>query len=74
MNATKFRILHDGWEMDNKGWTDAEGIVWTTNHGANVQMSMDELQSKIDETEASLNGLLTARDILFVRTAISDGR
>ena len=31
-NKFEFVILHEGWELDNKGWFDAYGKGWTTNH------------------------------------------
>ena len=65
-NKLEFVILHDGWEMDNKGWIDSDGNGWTTNHGRVCRLMIEELQQKINETEASLSGLIKARDMLEV--------
>lgn len=55
-------VLHDGWEMDNQAWVielpDGDKQIMTTNHGGECVMSFREIKDKIDETQASLDGLL----------------
>lgn len=64
----EFIILHEGWEMDNKGWIEKQsnGILklMTTGHGFKYEMSIEELSDKITETEKSLEGLKKAMDLI----------
>lgn len=63
-------VLQRGWEMDNSVWVveDKNGsrTVKTTCHERPV--TYDELDDKIAETKASLDGLLKAKEL----TAITD--
>ena len=63
-NKFEFVILHEGWELDNKGWFDADGKGWTTNHTGLRPLTIEYVQEKINEAEASLAGLIKARDML----------
>ena len=58
----RFVILHEGWEMDNVGWIANDGRIWTTNHGRLQSMNRNELETRIQEAEASLRGLRRALD------------
>ena len=64
----EFRILHDGWEMDNRGWIaeDDKGkkFLMTTNHGRTVPLKVQEIHDKIHETRKSLAGLKEALKII----------
>jgi len=63
-----FKILHDGWEMDNEGWIiehrDGRKELKTTNSGGECDMSLVALEKKIIETQDSLNGLIKAREMI----------
>jgi hypothetical protein len=63
-----FRVLHDGWEMDNRAWImeddNGERILYTTNHGVLCKMTNKELLAKIRETENSLADLKTAAKLM----------
>lgn len=63
---SEFVILHDGWEMDNRGWITTDGKVYTTNHGGDhvYEMSLGEIDGKIAEADYSLQGLKKARNVL----------
>lgn len=57
-----FTILHEGWDMDNNGWVIDDHSVWTTTcEGEPYEMDEHELDAKIRETEASLEGLKRAK-------------
>ena len=65
----KFRILHDGWEMDNEGWVerdDASGDIsmHTTNHGGRCTLSGEDALSYIAEVEHSIAGTKEALKIM----------
>jgi len=64
----EFRILHDGWEMDNRGWiTENDNGLKTlmgTSHGGAKKMTIKELHEKIHETRNSLAGLKQALKIM----------
>lgn len=54
-------ILREGWEMDNYAWLvemeDGSRKAFTTNHGGLCELSREELNSAIEETERSLKSL-----------------
>lgn len=57
----KFLILHAGWECDNEGYVTEDGRIWWTSHnGRPYEAKADEFMEKLNETRASLNGLLDA--------------
>ena len=64
----EFRILHDGWEMDNRGWiTENEHGIKTlmgTSHGGVKKMTIKEVHEKMHETRKSLAGLKQALKIM----------
>jgi len=63
-----FRILHDGWDMDNEGWVEQDEHgqykVFTTNHGKIVEMTRDELIAKILEVLHSVMDMRNAIRLL----------
>lgn len=71
MSSKKFHffiILHKGWEMDNFGYVEEDDkykrTLHTTNHGKKCIMSKEQLLDKIEETKASLDGLLKAKELM----------
>ena len=68
MQIYEFTILHEGWEMDNKGWIEQQPDgtlkLITTSHGRQYTMSYHELKEKIIETETSLKGLRRAMELM----------
>ena len=60
----EFTVLHYGWEMDNTGWITEDGRVWMTSHGGRpVSVDIEVIESHIEETADSLEGLLKAKRI-----------
>jgi len=59
--------MHVGWEMDNEIWllekNNKTKEIRTTSHGRERVMKMDELDNKIKETKASLNGLMKLKKL-----------
>lgn len=64
-----FKILHEGWEMDNDGRVVEDEVggnkIMTTSHGVRCEMSQTSLKAKIKETEASLAGLKKAKELVY---------
>jgi len=62
------RVLHDGWEMDNRVWVTGNEVngftAMTTNHGSECEMDLEEIDLKIEETKASLEGLEAVRKLI----------
>jgi hypothetical protein len=58
-----FRILHEGWEMDNEGWIarnkKGELVLLMTNHGGlrDHGRNVKELHEKLAETKRSVEGI-----------------
>lgn len=68
-----FRVLHDGWEMDNEGrvYEGAEGkrFLVLTNHGGEYRAELSALDEKIAEYKAVLADSEKARALLLEGTA-----
>lgn len=63
----EFRILHDGWEMDNAGWITEDETgrkLYTTGHGQEYEMPRDELSSLIQYMEENLARLREAARLM----------
>ncbi len=63
------RVLHDGWELDNKCWVieneeSGSRQIRTTKHGCECEMSKKVLDEKIKETRMSLHGLLKVKELI----------
>ena len=57
----RFVILYAGWELDNMGWIANDGRVYETSHGSWPYPTTEKaLLDKIQETSASLHGLIQA--------------
>jgi hypothetical protein len=58
-------ILHEGWEMDNRGWIvkleGGEVRALTTSHGGPYLWTKEELEGQIEVTRRSLDSLLKAQ-------------
>ena len=61
----EFTVLHNGWDMDNKGWITQDGRVWLTDHGALYSADETEISSLIETTIESLQGLWRASGVLL---------
>jgi len=65
----RFRILYDGWELDNEGWIveDEKGkrTLRSTSHGTEFDWNKEGLIEKIVETQASLDGLKQAYKLMY---------
>ncbi len=61
-------VLFNGWEMDNYAWVvdldDGNNIPLTSDHGRVRQFSLAALTNKIDETSASLAGLVHLKTLI----------
>lgn len=59
----KATIMHTGWESDNEAWlvelADERRVVLTTNHGSVVEMSLDYVNKKLQETTNSIGSIRT---------------
>lgn len=61
-----FRVLNDGWEMDNECWIaknkEGELVFLATNHGSLWDYGRDisELHDKLAETRTSIAGIKKA--------------
>jgi hypothetical protein len=59
----KATIMHTGWESDNEAWLveleDGSRVVLTTNHGSVVEMSLDYVNKKLQETTNSIGSIRT---------------
>ena len=57
------KILHDGWESDNKAWAveleDGTRMVFTSCHGNLCIPDRAEIEDKLRETEESLASIRT---------------
>lgn len=60
--------MHIGWELDNVGWIieheDGRRELRTTSHTSECEMTRQELEKKIVETQKSLNSLLKAKALM----------
>jgi hypothetical protein len=60
-------VMHVGWEMDNAAWIieneDGTREIRTTSYGGEYSMKMSELEEKIKETAASLDGLMRLKEL-----------
>lgn len=65
-----FRVLHDGWEMDNEAWIarnkTGDLVYLSTNHGSLWDHGRDisELHDKLVETRNSVAGIKKAIAIM----------
>jgi len=59
-----FKVLHDGWEMDNDAWVverqDGSRAIVTTNHGGTYVAEPKEFEDKAAEYRSVLDGTLAA--------------
>ncbi len=57
----KATIMHTGWESDNRAWLveleDGRKVVLTTNHGSIVEMTLDYVNKKLQETTNSIGSI-----------------
>jgi len=53
-----FRVMHDGWEMDNVAWVmerpDGTRYLQMTSHGDKFEVPVARLEDKIDEYRSVL--------------------
>ncbi len=65
-----FRVLNDGWEMDNECWIaknkKGELVYLATSHGGLWDYGRDisELHAKLEETRKSLAGIKEAINLM----------
>ena len=58
----EFLIMRIEWEMDNYGWVTEDKRLFSTSHGGDpYEMSIDELNSYIEDTEVCLQNLKIAK-------------
>tara|TARA_R110000851_G_scaffold235664_1_gene388225 strand:- start:10 stop:246 length:237 start_codon:yes stop_codon:yes gene_type:complete len=61
-------VMHDGWEMDNEAWVkednNRERYLITTSHGSLTEMTLEELDLKIEETQRSVSELSALRELV----------
>jgi hypothetical protein len=73
-----FRILYDGWEMDNEAWVarDKKGkvVLLMTSHGGLYDYGRDvsELHAALEETKRSLAGIKQA--LALINSASQEGK
>ena len=62
-------ILHEGWEMDNEMWVleSHNGLrsAYTTNHGSECGMTINDIDDAIKEAQDSIDGLAKAKELLL---------
>ena len=63
----EFTILHDGWEMDNRGWVTKDGRIFTTSHGGPYEMEIGELEDEVRTHAKVLGRMLAAKELSRVR-------
>jgi hypothetical protein len=69
-----FRVLYDGWEMDNEAWIaknkKGELVLLMTSHGSLWDYGIDvsELHSRLEEMKQSRKGILKAIALLRSET------
>jgi hypothetical protein len=65
----RFRILYDGWEMDNEGYVceaeDGGKVLILTSHGNPYVAEADELDDFIATHQSALDGLRAAKETLL---------
>ena len=61
-------VMHDGWEMDNEAWVkedeNGEFHLLTTSHGRLREMTLEQLDLKIEETQNSIDELNALRGLV----------
>lgn len=62
-------VMHDGWEMDNEAWVkqddNGELHLFNTSHGNLKEMTLEELDLKIEETQNSVGELNALRELII---------
>jgi hypothetical protein len=61
-------VMHNGWEMDNEAWVkrdnDGDLHLISTSHGRIKNMSLEQLDLKIKETQNSVDELNALRVLI----------
>jgi hypothetical protein len=69
----KFTVLHEGWEMDNKGWVieceDGARHLVLTSHGRPRKAEARELADKLVEYRKAISETQEALDLLGLGVA-----
>ena len=62
-------ILHEGWEMDNEMLVmEADNglrTYYTTNHGSECVMTVNDMDDAIKEAQDSIDGLVKAKSLML---------
>jgi hypothetical protein len=61
-------VLYSGWEMDNEAWVEQDSngknYLFTTTHCKKIEMTIESLDLKIEETKESLIQLNALRELV----------
>ena len=69
----EFIVMHDGWEMDNRGWVTADGRGWMTSHGGPpIPASSDEIHEHMAEALRSMGSMAEALKLMARKTKVEE--
>jgi len=62
-------VLHCGWEMDNEAWVKEDVMgrlhLFNTSHGSEREMTVEELDLKIEQAQRSIDELNALRELVI---------